>query len=231
MRAGELIEEGVCDSKLRLRPQHSKAPRRSAACIAIRAAVSGRRRAVRGGPHDEQLTADIDRVAGMQRRRAVDAYPIDERSVFAAEVFECELVRQDSDARVVSRDQGGVQADGNVFAPPDDMLSLRQRVLSVPVNEGHTVAGWSMGRKRYRCDEPVAEAGNGLDVLRCIGDVAQGLSNFRHGAAQRLLTNHDVSPDLFEKLLSGDESAAFPDEIEEEMQALRAQLDAKCVAA
>jgi hypothetical protein len=154
-------------------------------------------------------------------------FPVDERSVLAAQVFEGDFLSSNPDPGVVAGDQRCVQMDRSVLAASDDVLAFRQRILPEAVDDERTGRAVRAGDGS---DELVAATRQRLDVPRLLRVVPQGLSDLGDGPAQRLLADDDIRPDLLEQRLSGQQSSRCLNEMEQQLEAFRPQLDALPVA-
>ncbi len=89
--------------------------------------------------------------------------------------------------------------------------------------------GWGRGRRgarrdaRYGCDEPVAAPRHGRDDG--LPAVADGLTNLADAMRQRLVGHDHVRPDRPYQFLFGDNTVSVFDEVAQDLEGLRTQLN------
>jgi hypothetical protein len=112
------------------------------------------------------------------------------------------------------------------------MLARRQQVFSGSIEEKKNRALRAVRRdSRRRChlgDESVSAPRNGLDVVRSRTVVAERVAQFSDGPAERRIGDGDITPHVVEQRLARQKFSRVPDEEEQEVHALRPQVDALC---
>jgi hypothetical protein len=77
----------------------------------------------------------------------------------------------------------------------------------------------------HRRDEPVAAPRDRLDVFRRPGVVPQRLPQLGDGLRQRVVGDVGVRPEGVEQVFLGDQLAGVIDEVEQEIEELRREID------